>query len=380
MSSHHPVAAMVEGVVELEPDGVGSPEPPEQLERLSNRRLIVRYAARRSLLFPALIFFVVTATFALVNLVPSDPARVIGGINANARQLATISKALGINGSVLSRYGHYLNLLVHGNLGVSYYTHEPVLNGITSRLMSTAEIVVLSLILGAVLGIGFGCCAAYYERRWPESAIRGAISAVQGLPDFLLGVVLIYLFTYVWHIAPGPVGQLSFTATAPPQVTGSALVDSLIAGQWSTAADAIAHLVLPVVTLGVVVSAFIAKVVRGVLSEALASEFTEFSRACGRTEWLTLRYALATIRAPMVTSLGIVFVVLFGGDAIVETLFSWNGLGQWAISSLINLDVPVIEGYVLFIALITLSSFLVVDLLVVSLDPRVLHLVHGVIR
>lgn len=366
------IGSIVEGVVERVPRSA----TPDQPDRISNRSLLLRYAGRRLLLFPFVVFFVVTGTFALVNLVPSDPARVIAGINSDAKQIAAINKALGLSGSIWSRYVTYLDHLIHGNLGLSYFSHQSVLHGITSRLTSTAEIVVLSLILGAILGTTFGCLAAYYERRWPEGAIRTTISIVQSLPDFLFGVILIYVLFYLWHLAPAPVGQLSLTAVAPPPVTGSALVDGIIAGQWSVVGNALQQLVLPVLTLGVVVSAFIAKVIRGVLSEALASEFTEFSRACGRSERLTLRYAVATIRAPMVTSLGIVFVVLFGGDAIVETLYSWNGIGQWAVTSLIQLDLPVIEGYVLFIALMTLTSFLIIDILVVTLDPRALHLVR----
>jgi ABC-type dipeptide/oligopeptide/nickel transport system permease component len=332
---------------------------------------IGRFCLRRIPLMLASMWGVITVTFMLVALVPSDPARAVAGTFATKAEIAQISKNLGLEHSLWTRYVNYWNGLFHGSLGQSIYSPTSVMSQIGQLLPSTLELVILSMFFGGILGIGLGAVSAYYHRRWQDRVSSTVVGVMQALPDFVLGVLVIYLFAYLLRILPGPEGQLSLVATPPPTVTHMILVDSLISGQFGTFWDAVQHAILPVVTLSIVISAVFARITRAAMRDAMDSEQTSFARACGLPERQVVRYALLSSRTPIMTYAAVIFGALFGGTAIVETIFNWNGLSQWAVQAMLKNDYPEIQGFVLVVGVITLFVYFLLDLGTGILDPRV---------
>ena len=343
---------------------------PPKVRRVSGPLALV--VSRLAFLVAAL-FGVVTLSFLLVSVTPGDPARLIAGPMASNEQLDAIRAELGLNESLWSRYVEYMGGLLRGDLGTSYYTKQSVTSEIAARLPATLELVVLSVLFAAVVGVAFGALAAYYRGRTGDRAIRLGTGVFQAVPDFFLGLLLIYVVFFLLGLAPAPSGRLSITELPPPEVTGFMTVDSLLAGQWSTFVSALQHLFLPVLTLGLVYAAYFSKTARTTVGKALNSQQAQFARAMGLPERTVVRYAFVEARTTIVTYAGVIFAALLGGEAIVERVFAWNGIGSWALQGIVKLDLPVVQGMVLVAGLLTLLTYTVLDIVVGLLDPRISH-------
>jgi ABC-type dipeptide/oligopeptide/nickel transport system permease component len=191
------------------------------------------------------------------------------------------------------------------------------------------------------------------------------------LPDFWIGLLLILVFFYLLGWAPAPLGQLDFAVSTPDHVTGAYAVDALLTGNWEALGSASAQLVLPVLTLVLVYMPLVLKTARSAMEEMLESHFVLQARASGLPRSVQLRYALRNALPPVVTVVGIEFWFLLGGAVLVETIFAWGGLGQYAVESVINSDYAPVQVVVLVTAFFTTLVFLVVDLLYHLLDPRI---------
>ena len=328
------------------------------------------YVLKRLITVPVMVLVMTTLGFALVNLIQTDPARQIAGQAATPANLKLIRERLGVDQPLLQRYFLFLDHAIHGNFGNSYYTTRPVLTEFETRVTSSLELVIPTVFLAWGLGVVLGVTAAYWELRWPDRAVRSLVSLFQSVPDFLVGIILIYVLFYVLRWAAAPSGQLDFSFIPPPQRTGSALVDSILAHEWAAAGNALYHMVLPVLTLTFVIAAYVGKNCRALMIESLRGPSAEFARACGLSEWTVVRYAFRESRTPLLTIGGVTFAALLGGEAIVEYLFAWNGLGQWALTSITQLDLPVILAYIVLIGLASLLVYVLVEVAVVALDPR----------
>jgi ABC-type dipeptide/oligopeptide/nickel transport system permease component len=334
---------------------------------------LTRYTLRTLAFVPVATFVIITLTFMLVNLIPSHPELALAGPLATDEQLVTIRAELGLDQPLLTRYGQYLAQLAHLDLGESYYTRQPVWDGITQRLTSTLVMVVLGVLVAAVLGIVLGTVGALYRGRAADRASRTVTTFTQVVPDFFLALLFIFFFYFTLRWAPAPTGQLSVASVPPPAVTGSALVDSLLAGNLGLAGVALKHLALPVLVLGIAMSAWFAKSTRVALGEALTSPQVEFARACGLPRRKVLGYAILAARSQIITYLGVLFAGALGSNAVIEIVFSWGGMGQYNVDRVLALDLPAIQGNVLVLSLMTLLVFVFTDLLVALFDPRVSH-------
>jgi ABC-type dipeptide/oligopeptide/nickel transport system permease component len=191
------------------------------------------------------------------------------------------------------------------------------------------------------------------------------------IPDFWLGLILIFVFFSKLGIVPGPIGQLDPIISTPPPVTGMIVIDALIAGEWEAFRSALWHLVLPVATLTLVYMTLIIKNTRSAVEEMMESDFVEHGRALGLSRRTLLGYALRNAMPPVITVIGIVFWFLLGGAVLVETVFAWGGLGQYAVEAVINSDYAPLQAFVLLAAVFTLVVFLLVDLAYFLIDPRI---------
>lgn len=335
------------------------------------RAEIVRMAVKRILLIPVAMFVVVTASFALVSIIPGDPALLVLGEFATDEQIQDVRQELGLNDPFLQRYGDYLNQVIHGDLGESLVSQQSVAADIAVRLPNTLALVALGLAVALVLGTLVGTLSAYYENRFVGRLSSGVTVVLQSTPDFLLGLLLIFFLFYLAGVAPAPIGQLGPQTSAPDPVTHFLVIDLALEGRWGDIGTVLAHTVLPVATLGGVYSAYFARVAANTMGEALRSPQVEFARACGLRERTVIRYAFLSARTPTLTYVAVLLGTLIGGDAIIEQIFSWNGIGQWALNAILARDIPQIQGFIIVAGLFTTVTYLLLDMLVAVLDPRV---------
>jgi peptide/nickel transport system permease protein len=332
---------------------------------------MLRLIGRRLLLLPVSLFVLMTLSFGLTELLPGNPAVAIAGNFATDDEVARITQELGLDRPLGERYVSYMTDTLHGDLGHSFFTGLDVRTELLHRLPATLELVGLALAFAALVGLTLGSIGAYYRGSRIDKATRGGITLFQSVPDFLLALLLIFTLYHLMSLAPDPVGKLGLTASEPPRRTGFLLIDSLLAGRLDAFGNYLAHLFIPVMALGIAYSAFFGKVARSAMATAFASPQVEFARACGLPERQVVRYAFLASRAPIMTYGAILFGTLIGGASIVETIFAWQGAGQWALEAILKLDVPVIQGFILATGLLTMLIYLFLDVLVALLDPRV---------
>lgn len=329
------------------------------------------YVVRRLMFLPVAMLMVVTVAFVVVNLLPGDPARVIAGGFATQETLDQINADLGLDQPLIPRYFDYLSGLVRGDMGTAFESQTPIRSEVSRFLPATLELVVPALLFAAIGGVLLGTSGAYFRGRWPDRAAGLFTSIGQSIPDFFLGIVLIYVVFFRLGLTPGPAGRLGFLDTPPEPRTNFMMIDAVLAGDWAVLGSLVSHSILPWATLGIVYAAYFARTTRNVVSTALDSQQVEFARACGLSERRVLYYAFLEARTSLLTFGGILFAALIGGAAIVESVFSWNGFGRWGLDGMLRLDIPVILGFVVVSGILTLLVFFVLDLAVMKLDPRI---------
>jgi peptide/nickel transport system permease protein len=326
------------------------------------------FLIKRITFVPISLFVIATVAFGILYLLPGDPAVAIVGDAGSPDDVKRIHAELGLDNGFWTRYGSYLWAIVHGDLGTSFFTQEKVMTEVGRYLPNTLELIFVAIVVAFVIGVTLGSFAAYFRSRYPDNAARVVITALQSTPDFFLAGVLIYVVFYLGGAAPAPAGRMRIDSL---DQAGFLLLGNFFQGNWYDFWDALQHMFLPGVALGVVYASYFAKTSRASMSRALFSHQIEFARACGLRESLVLRYAFSTARTPILTYGAILFGVLVGGEAVVETIFSWQGVGQWALEGSLKLDVPVMQGFILVAGVITLTIYLLLDVVVGMLDPRV---------
>ncbi|HTB40739.1 MAG TPA: ABC transporter permease, partial [Reyranella sp.] len=283
-----------------------------------------------------------------------------------------LEKQMGLDQPAWVQYGRYIGGILHGDLGESSSTGRPVLEDFKQRLPATLELTLASLLIALVLGIPLGVQSAVHR----DTAIDhiGRIVGVAGvaMPTFWTGLLLLYVFFYLLGVAPAPLGRLGPGIDPPHAITGLYVVDSLLTGNWSALGSALQQLILPSLTLGLSVMAPIARMVRSTMLEILESDYVKAAWAAGIPRRRVIYGdALANAMIPVVTILGIVFGFLMAGNAVVESVFAWPGIGNYAITALMTKDSGPIQSFVLFVALLYVIVNFVVDLLYGLIDPRI---------
>lgn len=332
---------------------------------------MLSFILRRLLIIPLSLLVVITMAFGLVELMPGDPAVAVAGEFAPESVLAEVRADLGLDRPLPERYATYVLDTLQLDLGRSFRSDQPILSEIGRTLPDTIELVTLSVIVAMAIGVAVGAYGAYHSGRRRGSVSNGFAIGFQSVPEFVLGLVLIYAAFFLAGLAPAPVGRLSIGQRQPDSVTNFLLIDAAIAREWSVFFEALHHALLPVMTLGIVTAAAFAKLTSSSMGRAMRSPQIEFARACGLGERTIVRYALLTARTTLLTYSAIIFGALISGAAIIEQIFSWGGIGQWALDAILNLDIPAIQGFVIVFGLLTMLIYLALDVAVVALDPRV---------
>src|ERR1700716_268673 len=254
--------------------------------------MLVTIVKRVGTVIPTLIG-VVIVTFMLTRVLPGDPAVYFAGPAATPQSIAEIRKSLGLDKSLPEQFARYVNDLAHGNFGNSLSTGRPVATEITSRLPASAELTLFGLILSIVIAVPLGILAAVKQGSWIDHLCRIVATAGVSLPVFFTGLLLVYLFYFRLGWSPAPIGRLDAFASAPKDITGFYMIDSLLTGDFGTLRASFSQLILPAFTLGIFSLAPIARMTRASMLAVLTSEFVRTARASGlndRTVILTYAF------------------------------------------------------------------------------------------
>jgi peptide/nickel transport system permease protein len=260
---------------------------------------------------------------------------------------------------------------VHGDLGISFYTNNGVMSDLRDRFPATLELITFSLVIALIVGIVAGTLLAIRP-----GGLSDRISFLYGLfagalPDFWWALMLVFIFFVKAGIVPAPLGRLDLTVAPPHRITGMYVFDGLVTGDWAAVWSALTHLALPVATLAFISCGPIMKMTRQTMEDVLASEYVRYARAMGISGPLLARRCLRNALPPVVNLCGSVYGYLIGGAVLVETVFSWGGMGQYAVQSVTNSDYPATQGVVLFASVFSLLVYLLVDVIHSIIDPRI---------
>ena len=318
------------------------------------------------------VFGVIIISFVLTRALPGDPAVYFAGDMADKESIEQVRQSLGLDKSWVEQFTIYLRNLIKGDWGTSLSTGRPVTEELLTRLPASLELTLVGLSLAIVVAIPLGVLAATRPDSWVDHLCRVAVTAGVSLPTFFTGLFLVYIFYYLLGWSPSPLGRLNIVYLSPPHVTGFYTIDSLLNGDRKIFVASIAQLILPAATLGLFALAPIARMTRAAMLGALASDFIRAARANGLSNRVVLvTYAFRNAALPVLTTLGMVFSFLLGANVLVEKVFSWPGIGSFAIQALVASDYAAVQGFVLAMALLFVCVNLFIDLLLTVVDPRV---------
>ena len=299
-------------------------------------------------------------TFFMARVFNGDPTELYAPPEATDALRGADPRKLGLADPLPLQYVHYLGDLLRFDLGTSFTTGQSVASDLWDRLPATLELGLVGLALGIAVGIPLGVIAAVNRERWPDFLVRGTTLSGMALPQFWVGLVLIRIFFVDLHLLPGPVGRLPIGVALPPRVTGFLLIDTLLGGRarrcggWRRK-----QLALPAITLGFSTAAPIARVTRSAMVEAMQSDYIRTAIAMGhgrRVVWF--RYSLRNALLPVVTLIGGIAGHIFAGAVLLESIFAWPGLGQYALQAIERSDFAALQGFVIYASLLYVLAFL----------------------
>ena len=309
------------------------------------------FIARRLLALVPILLLISFAVFALVFLIPGDPARTLaGGVKASPAEVVKIRHQLHLDRPLLEQYWRWLTHALRGDLGHPLLQRAPVTTGIRNRFPITLSLTVGAMIVSLFIGVPLGLVGGTRPGTWSDRAATFGSSVGIAVPDFWLAMVLVILLAVKTHVLPA-IGYTAF-AKSP--------------AQWAR------HLILPCVALGLAGGATLARQLRGSMIDVLDQDYIRTARALGVRERRVIgRLALKNAATPVVTLIGLQFAYLLGGTFIIEQIFSIPGLGSYMLQAIDAKDLPVIQGVVLVTALIFVLVNLVVDIAYGYLSPKV---------
>jgi peptide/nickel transport system permease protein len=330
------------------------------------------YAGRRILLLVPVLLGVTFITFALTRIIPGDPISLLAGPYVSEARKAEIRHDYLLDRPFYVQYVHYVEDLVHGDLGTSIVSGQSVAHELSRRFAATFELTTVALLFALLAAVPLGILAALRRNTWLDGLSRVIGIAGISIPVFWSGLMLSLLLFYEWKVASPPFGRIDPQVEPPHHVTGLYLVDSLLTGNWAAFRSAFAAIWLPAFVLGFSVMAPIMRITRQGMIEALDAPPTTALRALGaRPSSIVLRHALKNALLPVLTMIAIVYGYLLGGSVLVETIFSWPGMGLYVYNSISSSDFPAVQGFILYATTMYVVVFLVLDLVYLALDPRV---------
>lgn len=336
---------------------------------------LTRYAALRLAIVIPVILVMLALTFLLTHVLPADPAVMAAGPNATPETIAAKKAELGLDKPVAEQLAIYFGDLAQGKLGDSLVTGNSVASDLGKRVPATLLLITLGMALAFSIAIAMALWTADKERGPAATAGRVFGGVGNAMPDYFLALLMILVFYVILAVVPAPLGQAGPAGEAVDERTGAYLIDAILAGNPGAVGNALSHLVLPVATMGLAFSAAIYRVARAALEEARRAKYVDYATLIGCSPRYVTRRVIENAAPPVLTIAGVIYGLLLGGAVIVESIFSWNGAGQYAVTAINNNDFMAIQAFVLVAAVFSVFVYLVVDLLHAYLDPRVRSMV-----
>ncbi|WP_442954425.1 ABC transporter permease [Pararhodobacter sp.] len=310
-------------------------------------------------------------TFVIGRVVPIDPVLSVVGDRASRATYDAARLAMGVDDPLVVQFLRYVGDVVQGNLGRSVSTGRPVAEDLARVFPATLEMATFGIIIGVVIGVPMGVIAAARQGSWIDQIIRVLALAGYAIPAFWLGLVGLVIFYAKFRLVGGP-GRIDiFMDGMVPVRTGLLLIDSLIAGDMRAFRSAFSHIVLPATILGFFSLAYIARMTRSFMLEQLGQEYITTARVKGAPEWVIIwRHAFRPIRVQLITVIGLSYAGLLEGSVMIETVFSWPGIGNYLTTALLNADMNAVLGATLVIGAVFITINKGSDLLYRLLDPR----------
>jgi peptide/nickel transport system permease protein len=311
---------------------------------------MLKYIVSRMLYFLPTLFLVAVMSFMLLHLIPGDPAVVMLGEDASPEQVAMTRKVLGLDKPLPVQFVTWLSNVFKGDFGQSIHTKRPVMQSIKERFPVTLTLTTLAMLFSLLIAVPSGIMASVYHNTRKDYLFMAGTNLGVSIPGFWLGLMALVVFSV----------QLGWFPS-----TGYVAV-------WEDFWQGLRYMVLPSITLGLFMAAVVARMIRSSMLEVNRLEYITHARAKGLSEWkVVLKHALKNAFAPTLTTVGIQYGRLLGGAVVTETVFSLPGIGKYLVVSIYMRDYPVVQGCILFIALIYAVINLVVDILYSYFDPRI---------
>ena len=320
--------------------------------------------------FIALMFI----TFVMLRLVPGDPIEVrMGERGISPERLAQLRHEMGLDQPLWRQFLDYVYALLHGDFGTSIVSKSPVLHEFLTLFPATLELTLTAMLFAVVLGVPAGVIAASRRGGVYDQTLMGLALTGYSMPIFWWGLILVLVMSNTLHLTPVS-GRVDLIKFYYPSVTGFMLIDSIISGQKGAFMDAVRHLILPMIVLGTVPLAVIARMTRSSMLEVLEEDYVRTARAKGLS-WTRVVgvHALRNALIPVVTVIGLQVGGLLAGAVLTETIFSWPGVGKWLIESINRRDYPALQGGIMLIATIVILVNLFIDMLYGLINPRIRH-------
>jgi dipeptide transport system permease protein len=319
---------------------------------------------------------IILLTFVLIRLVPGDPVEVrVGERGISPERHAELLHEMGLDRPLYVQFFDYVGGVLQGDLGISVITHRPVMDEFLTLFPATVELAIFALIFSTLVGLPAGVLAAVKRGSAYDHVVMGTSLTGYSMPIFWWGLLLILFFSV--DLGWTPVAKRLSDDFYIDEVTGFMLIDTLLSDDPTNAGsflDALHHLILPTIVLGTVPLAVIARMTRSAMLEVLGEDYIRTARAKGLGVYrIVAIHALRNALVPVVTVIGLQVGTLMGGAILTESVFSWPGIGKWLVESIGRRDYPALQGGVLVIAALVMTTNLIVDLMYGLLNPRIRH-------
>ncbi len=328
------------------------------------------YFIKRLLMLIPVLFFVSVLVFLIMRVFSPDPATIVLGQHASLEKAEAWREQMGLNEPIITQYLNYMNGVLHGDFGVSYFTNAPVTGELLARLPATIELAVIAIIIASIAGVFFGIISAVKKNSIIDNFTMTTALIGVSMPVFWLGMLLIICFSGWLHWVPS--GGRIDTLMRPMGGTGFYFYDTLVIGDYEAFFNALQHAALPAITLAGYSMAIITRMTRSSMLDVLHQDYIRTARAKGLSSWRVIfKHAFRNALLPIITVIGLQFGSLLSGAVLTETVFAWPGIGAYSVQCILRSDFPVIQGVVLIVAFVFVIMNLLVDLLYAALDPRV---------
>ena len=331
---------------------------------------MLKFVVRRLLLLVPILIGISLLVFAWIRALPGSPAESLLGEHATPQAIAQIRHQYGLDQPIYVQYWHYVQTLASGNLGTSITTQRTVVYELSQRFPATAELALGAMFFAIAVGVPLGFFAAKRYGGWFDHlSLVGSLIGIS-IPVFFLGLILKYVFAVRLGWLPS-IGREDVLAENP-HPTNFYILDAIIEGDPAALWDAVQHLILPAIALGSIPLAIVTRITRASVLDVQNEDYVRTARAKGlRPAVVDSRHGMRNALLPVVTIVGLQAGLLLSGAVLTETIFAWPGIGSWLAGAIFNRDYPVLQGGILFVAVVFVFVNLLVDISYAVINPKI---------